>query len=94
MVSSRKKPSQNDRVLAALRKTGTRGLSAVDFLPPRTVDGGEPILRLAARIHDLRKREFSIKKVGERHGTAVYVITQNPTSTTRLARKTTTREAA
>jgi len=53
----RLKKSQKDRVLSALRARGTRGLTQDDFLPPNVCDGGTQVLRLAARIKDLRKKD-------------------------------------
>lgn len=55
-----KKLTQTQRVLRALRALGDHGVTSVDFLPP-TVDGGPPILRVAARIHELREDGFVIQ---------------------------------
>lgn len=58
---SRGRLSQNDRVLAALRRAGADGLDCSAFLMhPETVDGGPPIVRLPARIADLRAQGHRI----------------------------------
>lgn len=63
--SQRKKPSQLQRVLDALRRAGERGVVTVDFLAP-TIDGREPILRLPSRIDELRQRGHAIETVQKR----------------------------
>jgi hypothetical protein len=67
------KPSQNTRVLAALQAAGDRGIGPVDFLPP-TLDGGEPITRLAARVDVLNKRGFRVVNLAPGNRVAHYVL--------------------
>lgn len=45
--------SQIERIEKALHKAGPAGISPVDFQLPDVIDGGKPILRVAARIHEL-----------------------------------------
>jgi hypothetical protein len=66
--------TQSDRVLAALSRAGARGITSVDFIRHPTVDGGPPILRVAARIRDLRDQGIEIETDGERDGVAVYKL--------------------
>lgn len=68
-------PSQNDRVLAALRHAGPTGITRIDFFAPNVCDGGDPIVNLPGRIHDLQhKRGYVIDASGTRHSCAVYVL--------------------
>jgi len=46
-------------------------VSPVDYQAP-TIDGGKPILRVAARILDLRREGHAIEVVGTRNHCAVY----------------------
>lgn len=46
----------------------------VDFQAP-TIDGGKPILRVAARIHGLRAEGYAIETVGQRNQCSVYRLT-------------------
>lgn len=66
--------TQTDRVLAALSRAGARGITAVDFIRFPTIDGGPPILRVAARIKELRDQGFEIETDGERDSCAVYKL--------------------
>lgn len=66
--------SQQDRVLAALRRAGRFGITQVDFSLPDVVDGGKPITRVAARIKDLRDVGHIIAKRGTRSRCAVYIL--------------------
>jgi hypothetical protein len=63
--------TQAKRIEAQLRRAGARGICAPDFIPP-TIDGGGPILRLAARVHELRNR-LPIRTV-RRGGREWYVL--------------------
>lgn len=45
--------TQKQRILHALETAGPEGLVASDFMV-NPADGGAPILRVAARVHDLR----------------------------------------
>ena len=65
--------TQKERILNALRSAGARGISPVDFLAPDVCDGGKPILRVAARILDLKNEGHSIDCQTEA-GVAVYVL--------------------
>ena len=67
--------TQTERVERALDKAGPRGITQVDFLLPDVVDGGKPITRVGARIHDLkRKRGLAIVKHGTRDECDVYML--------------------
>lgn len=66
--------SQNDRVLAQLRR-GPVNPSQFLGLPGRPVcDGGKPIQRLGARIHVLRSRGHRIEAKRGPDGTATYKL--------------------
>lgn len=60
--------TQTTRVLAALRSRGANGITAADFAAGRVVDGQKPIMRVAARILELRRQGHQIDVVGERDG--------------------------
>jgi hypothetical protein len=64
--------TQADRVL---RRLHYGPISPYDFLQP-VVDGGKPILRVAARVQDLRDRGYHISTTTAANGTAVYELTQ------------------
>ena len=77
--SDHSNPSQRDRVLEALRQAGPRGISAVDFMPPNTIDGGKPILRLPSRIFELREMGYVIDSSGDRRNKCdVYRLIREP----------------
>lgn len=63
--------TQKERILKALRAAGERGVTTVDM-----VNGslGEPILRGAARIEELRDEGFAIKTLKLKNRTARYVL--------------------
>lgn len=65
--------NQRDRVLARLM--GGHDVSPVDFQLPDVVDGGKPILRVAARILELREDGFQIDVIATRNQCAVYRLT-------------------
>lgn len=67
--------TQRDRVLRALERVGSRGLTQVDFQPPHVIDGRDPITRVAARIEELRKVGYRIDDAGRRDKCKVYVLT-------------------
>lgn len=48
-----------------------------DFLPP-TIDGRKPILRLAARIYDLRQRGYKIRDERTESGMVDYFLVARP----------------
>lgn len=66
--------TQTDRVLRALERAGARGITAVDFQLPDVIDGGPPILRVAARIEELADAGHRIADGGKRDRCKVYVI--------------------
>lgn len=66
--------TQRDRVLRLLTARGNTGVCAVDFLGPEVADGGAPITRLAARVHELREDGVPIRKNGQRNSCDVYVL--------------------
>ena len=63
--------TQPERVLRLLKQAGDHGLTQVDLNLP-TVDGGPPITRLAARIHDLKNAGVPIEKAGTRQKCDIY----------------------
>jgi hypothetical protein len=65
--------TQKQRILDALKNAGGRGVSTTDFLAPDVCDGGKPILRVAARILDLKNEGHTIDCQTEA-GVAVYVL--------------------
>lgn len=70
--------SQTDRVLNALRKAGSRGITAVDFQLPDVIDGGPPIMRVAARVMDLRRQGHTIISAGTRQKCRRYELVAVP----------------
>lgn len=68
--------SQRDRVLAALRNSGLRGITQVDFLRFPTIDGGAPITRVAARVQELRGAGHKISSSDTRDKCAVYRLVE------------------
>lgn len=74
-MKKRRHMTQIQRVEQLLRRRGDQGITARDFAPPSTADGGPPIFRLAARIADLRAgHELPIVTEGVRDGFAIYVL--------------------
>lgn len=69
---------QQQRVLAAARKAGGRGITAVDFNLPNVVDDGPPITRVAARINELQDMGFRFRSGGRRQKCKVYVLESVP----------------
>jgi hypothetical protein len=63
--------TQRERVLRALRDHPD-GITAVDFAAPDVVDGGHPIMRVAARVKELRDLGAEIFADGRRNGVAIY----------------------
>lgn len=57
--------SQAGRVYSALLRAGSEGITPIDFAAPDVIDGGPPIMRVAARIRDLREEGFNIDTVTE-----------------------------
>jgi Helix-turn-helix domain len=73
--------TQRDRVLAALRRAGGRGITQLDFDLPDVVDGGPPIKRVAARIDELRTAGHWIASQRTRQRMARYVLVDADTLT-------------
>jgi hypothetical protein len=67
-------PSQRDRVLKALRDAGPNGVDTTAFLAPSVIDGQKPILRLAARVRDLRDQGHRITSQRLMNGTVRYFL--------------------
>ena len=63
--------TQAQRIKAALL-AHHQGITQLDFQGPHVIDGGAPILRVAARIHDLGLAGFPIIDGGERQGCKLY----------------------
>ena len=53
--------TQKERILRMLNQRGGLGVTPVDFQGPDVIDGGKPILRLAARVGDLRDDGYVIR---------------------------------
>ena len=66
--------SQRQRVLRALYRAGTEGITAADFAAPNVIDGDKPIMRLAARIEELREDGYPIHGAGRRGTLKVYAL--------------------
>lgn len=66
--------TQADRVLAALTRAGSHGITQTDFIRYPTLDGGPPITRLAARIEELRDSGFVITSGERRDRCVIYRI--------------------
>jgi hypothetical protein len=77
-----RRATQTERVLAALRTAGTRGITRDDFEAPRgrpVIDGGPLIKRLAPRIRELKDAGYTITNGPTRDGCATYVLVGVPT---------------
>lgn len=73
LLTSPTRALQRDRVLDLLLSRGETGVTQADFSPPRVVDGGKPIARLASRIDELRNGEgLPIVDAGWRSNLRVY----------------------
>lgn len=73
--------TQTERVLAALRAAGSRGITQSMFTPPEgghVIDGQGRITRVAARVRDLRDEGYVIVKGPRRGGFDTYVLTGYP----------------
>lgn len=68
------KLTQRQRVKRALDQRGPRGVSPVDFTSP-TIDGGPPIMRVAARIYELRQT-YKITEITGDDGCARYLYSK------------------
>ncbi len=63
--------TQSQRIARALKMRGPRGITPLDFIGD-TFDGGTQIMRVAARVQELRDRGLTIENVGGQH--AIYVL--------------------
>ena len=70
--------TQRERVLAALRRAGERGLTQVDWLLHDVIDGGPPIVRLPARVDELRQAGHHIEHAGRRNRCVIYRLADLP----------------
>lgn len=77
--------SQRSRVLALLEARGPRGVTPIDFAAPNIADDGKPIMRVAARIGELREDGLEIVTLAGPSGVARYVLIE--TATPRLWRE-------
>jgi hypothetical protein len=68
--------TQVERVVRAARSY--RGVCAVDFLGPDTVDGGAPITRLAARLWDAEQQGYLFECIGRRSRCKVWRLIGEP----------------
>jgi len=64
--------TQTERVLAALKAVGPRGVTGYDFSGPVVIDGGHRVMRVAARVLELRERGYRIVPAGMRDGHRIY----------------------
>jgi hypothetical protein len=71
--------TQRERVLTALEAHGVVGVKTTDFLLPDVIDDGSPIIRLAARVKDLRDEGYRIRSYTELNGVCRYVLVPNET---------------
>ena len=65
------------RILAALEQ-GT--VSPVDFAAPNVIDGGKPVMRVAARVKELRDAGYTIRSSRAANGIALYTLEATPES--------------
>jgi hypothetical protein len=63
--------TNNARLFKALRQGP---VSVTDWTGPNTPDGGPPILRVAARVKELRSAGFPIERTGTYNACAVYEL--------------------
>ena len=68
---SKEKPTQKERVLEALEKSGASGVTTIEMM---TGGLGEPILRGASRVDELRQQGNNIVTVPLANRTARYVL--------------------
>lgn len=81
MTSTATPMPQADRVLRALQERRGDGVTPVHFAAPDVLDGGSPIMRVAARVQDLRDRGHRIETRKGRGGVARYVLIESPAGT-------------
>lgn len=73
--------TQKDRILKMLHQRGSLGVTPVDFASPNVIDGGEPIMRVAGRINDLRNDGYEIRTF-KKGPVALYVLMEGFALTT------------
>jgi hypothetical protein len=66
--------TDKDRILRLARARGDQGFTAVDMQLPHVADGGKPILRVAARVKDLRDEGFVFHSGGTRNRCRIYIL--------------------
>lgn len=66
--------TQLERVKRQLHVSGSEGITPVDFMAPNVIDGGAPILRLAARIKELREQGYVILSYRQPDSTFRYIL--------------------
>lgn len=66
--------TQAQRIERVARQRGSHGFTVADFASPDVVDGGPPILRVAARVAELRSRGVPIVQAGRRGGLVIYQL--------------------
>jgi hypothetical protein len=73
-----------ERVLELARKRGRHGVHCSDFaVAGKTADGGKPILRLAARIDELRLRGHWFNTRKRRDRTVDYILVRDAAAVAR-----------
>jgi hypothetical protein len=68
--------TDRDRILLRMYRIGS--VSPIDFAAPDVCDDGKPIMRVAARIKDLRDRGYTIRSSRAANGTAIYRMESQP----------------
>ena len=68
--------TQTERVIAAARSY--RGITQVDFLLPGVCDGGAPITRVAARLHEADLAGYTFECLGRRDKCKVWRLVSEP----------------
>ena len=77
-----RRPIQTTRVLRALDRAGKHGITQIDFDAPDVIDGGTPIKRVAARVHELAEQGYRIEEAGRRNRCKVYRLSAAARPTT------------
>lgn len=68
--------AQRDRVLRGFINAGPRGVTGYDWSGPRVLDGGDRIMRFAARLYELKADGYRFRKADfRRDGHDVFVLT-------------------
>lgn len=68
--------TDRERVLALLERRGPAGVTPVDFAAPHVADGAKPIMRVAARVLELR--ELGHRIVTKRAGPVARYVLERP----------------